>query len=276
MDEQMVPIVLGEAQKAVDIFEQTVDTLKKVDTIDALDKRFAAELGPQDPLGQVERVVNITTQMAELAKETETFPAIDKRIAEKIQPKPGKREVFEDIYKKMPTTANKFDENVGKVVDKSGEIIVTCLDAAFEKIKKELKTDHGSKVRAGRFYGCSIIYAGTKSCIVVDKEKHEDYVTFPRDDIARLSGITMPVNKRNWRKQEDHLKRCRIIQQANDMVDGTNWREKNGRPVGSGTAQRQVFEWRQRHPEGRKIDCHRDTGLDPKTIRKWWECLQAE
>ena len=173
MDEQMVPIVLGEAQKAVDIFEQTVDTLKKVDTIDALDKRFAAELGPQDPLGQVERVVNITTQMAELAKETETFPAIDKRNAEKIQPKPGKREVFEDIYKKMPTTANKFDENVGKVVDKSGEIIVTCLDAAFEKIKKELKTDHGSKVRAGRFYGCSIIYAGTKSCIVVDKEKHE-------------------------------------------------------------------------------------------------------
>lgn len=59
MDEQMVPIVLGEAQKAVDIFEQTVDTLKKVDTIDALDKRFAAELGPQDPLGQVERVVNL-------------------------------------------------------------------------------------------------------------------------------------------------------------------------------------------------------------------------
>ena len=25
------------------------------------------------------------------------------------------------------------------------------------------------------------------------------------------------------------------------------------------------------HPEGRKADCHRDTGLDPKTIRKWWD-----
>ena len=24
-------------------------------------------------------------------------------------------------------------------------------------------------------------------------------------------------------------------------------------------------------PEGRKADCHRDTGLDPKTIRKWWD-----
>ncbi len=45
---------------------------------------------------------------------------------------------------------------------------------------------------------------------------------------------------------------------------------KQGRPVGSGTAQERVSEWRQKHPEGRKADCHRDTGLDPKTIRKWW------
>ena len=40
---------------------------------------------------------------------------------------------------------------------------------------------------------------------------NEDYVTFPRDDIAKLSGLTMPVNKRNWRKQEDHLRRARAV-----------------------------------------------------------------
>lgn len=28
---------------------------------------------------------------------------------------------------------------------------------------------------------------------------NEDYVTSPRDDIAKLSGLTMPVNKRDWR-----------------------------------------------------------------------------
>ena len=33
-----------------------------------------------------------------------------------------------------------------------------------------------------------------------------------------------------------------------------------------------VYEWRQQHPEGRKADCHRETGLDPKTIRKWLDC----
>ena len=44
-----------------------------------------------------------------------------------------------------------------------------------------------------------------------------------------------------------------------------------GRPKGSGTAQEKVYQWRQKHPGGRKADCQRDTGLDPKTIRKWWE-----
>ena len=28
--------------------------------------------------------------------------------------------------------------------------------------------------------------------------------------------------------------------------------------------------------KGRKADCHRDTGLDPKTIRKWWDCPLPE
>ena len=46
------------------------------------------------------------------------------------------------------------------------------------------------------------------------------------------------------------------------------WRNREGRPK----AQDQVFEWRQQHPAGRKADCHRNTGLDPKTIRKWWDC----
>lgn len=34
---------------------------------------------------------------------------------------------------------------------------------------------------------------------------NEDYVTFTGDDIAGLSGMFMPVNKRNWKKQKDHV-----------------------------------------------------------------------
>ena len=87
-------------------------------------------------------------------------------------------------------------------------------------------------------------------------------MTFPRDDIAKISGLSMPVNKRNWRKQADHLRRARAVQ----AVDYPNY-EWAGRP----SAQGRVKEWRQLHPEGRKADCRRDTGLDPKTIRKWWD-----
>lgn len=55
------------------------------------------------------------------------------------------------------------------------------------------------------------------------------------------------------------------------MKGEKDWREGNGRPIGSGTAQERVHKWCRQNPEGRKADCHRDTGLDPKTIRKWWD-----
>lgn len=29
-------------------------------------------------------------------------------------------------------------------------------------------------------------------------------------------------------------------------------------------------KWRLEHPEGKKADCIRDTGLDKKTVYKWW------
>ena len=108
----------------------------------------------------------------------------------------------------------------------------------------------------------------TKDDVVCALEMfNEDYVTFPRDDIAKISGLPMPVNKRNWRKQEQHLRLARgQLAILKDMGE-----TRQGRPIGSGTAQERVYEWRQQHPEGRKADCHRDTGLDPKTIRKWWD-----
>lgn len=114
----------------------------------------------------------------------------------------------------------------------------------------------------------------TKDDVVCALEMfNEDYVTFPRDDIAKLSGLTMPVNKRNFQKQADHLEIARAIRDIKAKQRGKkDWREGNGRPKDSGTAQARVYEWRKQHPEGRKADCHRETGLDPKTVRKWWDC----
>ena len=102
---------------------------------------------------------------------------------------------------------------------------------------------------------------------------NEDYATFPRDDIARLSGLSMPVNKRNWRKRREHLQVMNTMKALKKQLGEP---VKEGRPAGSGTAQGRVQAWRQQHPGGRKADCHRDTGLDPKTIRKWWDMEQGK
>lgn len=96
----------------------------------------------------------------------------------------------------------------------------------------------------------------------------ESYITFPRDQIEIISGLDIPKNKRNGRTQSQHLERARAVQEI-DYPNG-EWRNLEGRPKGSGTKEDKVREWQQNNPEGRKIDCHRETGLSRVTINKWW------
>ena len=97
------------------------------------------------------------------------------------------------------------------------------------------------------------------------------FSTFPIDDISRLSGISIEKNKRNGRKQELHLRLARANRDILCAEYGKkNWREGNGRPKGSGTAELTVREWQERHPNGKKADCIRETGLSKPTVYKWW------
>lgn len=98
------------------------------------------------------------------------------------------------------------------------------------------------------------------------------YKTFPIKDIEKISGIPIKRNKRNGRKQILHLKLARSNRDILCQERGKdNWREGAGRPKGSGTAQEKVAAYRMEHPEATKAECNRATGLDPKTIRKWWD-----
>ena len=90
------------------------------------------------------------------------------------------------------------------------------------------------------------------------------YCTFPRGDMEKISGIPIKVNKRNYRTQEMHLRGARAIRDINNP----NWREGNGRKPKAEI----IKAWRAEHPEETKADCNRQTGIDPKTIRKWWDC----
>lgn len=93
----------------------------------------------------------------------------------------------------------------------------------------------------------------------------KEYYNFTIADIEKLTDIRIERNKRNYRTRKDHIKVMNAIRDALDPAG--EWRNKEGRPEKS----KIVEEWRKMHPEGKKADCHRDTGLDPKTIRKWWE-----
>lgn len=81
--------------------------------------------------------------------------------------------------------------------------------------------------------------------------------------ISKKTGIELVPNRRNGRTRAKHLEVARAIRDINNE----NWRKGNGRKE----KKEQVYQWRQLHPEGKKADCHRETKIDPKTIRKWWD-----
>lgn len=93
----------------------------------------------------------------------------------------------------------------------------------------------------------------------------ERYNTFPLSDIEKLTDIRIERNKRNGRKQEQHLQLARGIRQLKEsmgeVVSG------GGRPDKAKIVQ----EWRKNNPNGKKADCIRDTGLTKPTVYKWWE-----
>ena len=95
---------------------------------------------------------------------------------------------------------------------------------------------------------------------------NDRYITYPISSIAYLTDIQINKNKRNGRKQVVHLMGARAIQEINDKMNDTNWREGNGRP----TAEQKVKDWQTSNPDGKKADCIRQTGLSKKTVYKWW------
>ena len=93
------------------------------------------------------------------------------------------------------------------------------------------------------------------------------FKTWGRDKIALVSAIPIEANKRNYRTQAEHIK---VMTAIRDIVK-PNWRNKNGRPKGSGTKAKIIQQWRKANPEGRKIDCIRETGISKPTVLKWWD-----
>lgn len=99
-------------------------------------------------------------------------------------------------------------------------------------------------------------------------QAYEDrYITYPINSISYLTDIHIEKNKRNYRKQKDHIILMNTIKSLKKQL-GEEMKE--GRPEGSGTKEQIVKEYREKNPTARKSDCIRDTGLSKMTVYKWW------
>lgn len=96
---------------------------------------------------------------------------------------------------------------------------------------------------------------------------NEKFITFPRNSVSYKTGIAIKENKRNGQKQRDHLEEIRAIRDIRQRRKGTKWTDNNGRP----SKESVVLEWQVTHPEGKKADCIRDTGLSKKTVYKYFK-----
>ena len=95
----------------------------------------------------------------------------------------------------------------------------------------------------------------------------QDSIDCPISFIEEKCGIHIERTKRNGRKRAEHIKYMNFVR---DELNGNkNWREGAGRPVGTDKSEI-VKQWRAEHPDGKKADCIRDTGLTKPTVYKWW------
>lgn len=95
------------------------------------------------------------------------------------------------------------------------------------------------------------------------------YIKFGAKAIKRFTGVDILTTKRNGRSQADHLKMARYVR---DEIKGNadTWRNKDGRP----TAENIMREYLEQHPgEHNKAKMARETGLDRKTVTKWWQII---
>lgn len=97
------------------------------------------------------------------------------------------------------------------------------------------------------------------------KAYDENYCKWPIETIETTTLFRIDKNRRNGRDKYAHLKRARVLQLV-DYPDG-EWRKGNGRKIQAD----KVAAWRAENPESNnKSACARETGLDRKTVRKWW------
>lgn len=104
----------------------------------------------------------------------------------------------------------------------------------------------------------------------------ERYKNTSRARLEELLGWKWQGSKRriNGRTQVEHIEYMNFARMQKKRAG--KLRNPEGRPKGSGTAERSIREYMQAHPEARKCDVIKGTGRDKKTVYKYYNRIQQE
>ena len=101
------------------------------------------------------------------------------------------------------------------------------------------------------------------------KSYKENYKTFPRKDIEKITAIPMPANKRNYQNQADHLEEARAVRDIRMARQGKVWYNEKGREKGSGSKEKKVKDFIKKNPEKNPTQIARELGVSRPTVYKY-------
>ena len=90
----------------------------------------------------------------------------------------------------------------------------------------------------------------------------ERYCTFPISDISKITDIEIKKNKRNYRKQAEHIKLMNFIR--DEINQNKHWQgRKSKRDL--------VISWRRDNPNKTISECARALNISRTTVYKYWD-----
>ena len=92
------------------------------------------------------------------------------------------------------------------------------------------------------------------------------YYNFTIDDIVKLTDIPIEKNKRNYRKQDFHL---RIARNTLELMNEESGVVLQGRPKGSGTKEDLVKEYLAEKPNSTPTEIAKNLGISRTTVYKY-------
>ena len=229
--------------------------------------------------------VDITRQFQptkmSLQQAKESYPEwYERRVVKKDRSQKKRWEIEEKVHGKDPYALyhwwlSKADEIKGghRYFFMMNLTIYACkCNVPREKLEKDIRKAFAILSKAENHHPDGSIDELNERDIQSALETYDkSYYCWTLNDVEITSGLIIPRNRRNGQKQADHLEEARAIRDVRQKRKGRKWTDGNGRPKGSGTAQSKVNEWRELHPDGKKADCIKDTGLSKPTVYKWWE-----